>query len=99
MSDSRKAEAEKEREKLMMNGWIRDRIHLIVQHYLNLTQVELIQAALNCLIIRLHYLCQGNVIPPTPAHSTGPFSLKEVPDVTTELSVNVQGYNILNLLI
>lgn len=91
VSDNRKQEAEKERAELMMNGWIRDRIHLIIQHYLNLTHVELMRAALTCLILRLHYLCQGNVVPATAAHSTGLFAIREVPEFTTELLVNIQG--------
>lgn len=37
--DNKKAESEKERETIMNNGWLPDKIGLLINHYITLMQV------------------------------------------------------------
>ena len=84
-SDSRKAEAEEHRAKIMTNSWLKDRLKLLITHYVNLSKQELFKTSIETALMRKHYAFQAQLPLTSNPHIKDVIQQK----ATTEIDFNI----------
>ena len=90
IADERKTEAEHERTQVMTSLWLKDKLHLLVDHYVNLAKQEIIKTSIRAGVIRKHYAFQAEMTGESPAFKKEVFSPKPVTSVQFELEIETE---------
>jgi SMC interacting uncharacterized protein involved in chromosome segregation len=61
--DTKKSESEKERETIMNNGWLPDKIGLLINHYITMMQAELDRFQDTARMLKDYYKSMTNPVP------------------------------------
>ena len=90
IADERKSEAEEERTKVMTSLWLKDKLHLIFDHFVNLAKQEIIMTSVKAAVIRKHYAFQAEMMGDSSPFKKEVFAPKPVTSAQFELEIETE---------
>ena len=90
IADERKTEAEEERKTVMTSLWLKDKLHLIFDHFINLAKQEIIKTSVKAAVIRKHYAFQAEMMGDSNPFKKEVFTPKPIATAQFELEIETE---------